>query len=250
MIVGPAEGHMSNTETKHFPSNPQPKEKPAKQNPRRQKSLTRAESTYIIAVQRALQKYMNRHFAKASMTYFEPQDLASFATEKVMKSLDKYMQKYPDPIAAAHAVAANSAWDHLRRIRAQRGEGARGERAIIGLQGRVRPGDEDSPTWEDLLVSTFEHPDDVVDRIDAQREIAEVLDVFTPVGLDGAIATELHGRTQGAVAKDHKVARETVNRNIKTDQRRARTKRAAIAAKKHSAVKASRAKHARTKGAK
>jgi hypothetical protein len=241
---------MRNTETKYFPIHPPTKENTAKQNPRRQKSLTRAESTYIVTVQRALQKYMNRHFAKASMTYFEPQDLASFATEKVMASLDKYMQKYPDPIAAAHAVAANSAWDHLRRVRAQRGEGARGERAVIGLQSRVRPGDEDSLTWEDMLVGDFEHPEDVVDRIDAQRDIAGVVDEFTSVGLDGAIATELQGRTQAAVAKDHKVARETVNRAIKQDQRRARAKRAAIAAKKHRAVKASRAKHAHTKGAK
>lgn len=237
---------MSNVQTVHQRT----KENTAKQNPHRQKSLTRAESTYIVSVQRALQKYMIRHFAKASMTYFDPEDLASYATEKVVAQLGKYMLKYPDPIAAAHAVAANSAWDHLRRVRAQRGEGARGERTVIGLQGRVRPGDEDSPTWEDLLASTYERPEDVVDRIDAQREIAEVLGEFTSVGLDGAIANEIEGRTQSDVANDHKVARETVNRAIKQGQHRARTKRAVIASKKQRQVKAARAKHAQKKGAK
>ena len=236
----------SNKSTNEQPT--KSKENTAKQNPRRQKSLTRAESTYIIDVQRALQKYMNRHFTKKSMLYFDPYDLASYATEKVMTQLGKYMQKYPDPVAAAHAVAANAATDHLRRMRVQRGEGARGERAVIGLQGRVRPGDEDSPTWEEMLVSTYESPEDVVDRIDAEREIAGVIDEFSPVGRDGAVVKEFDGRTQGDVAKQHGVARETVNRTIKNDQKRARAKRTEIARIKESQVKLARAKYAKKKG--
>lgn len=226
------------------------KENTAKQNPRRQNSLTSTQSTYIIAVHRAIQKYMMRHFAKASMTYFDPEDLASYATELIMAKLGSFMSKYPDPIAAAHAVARNAAWDHRRRIKVQRGEGARGERAVVGLQDRVRRGDEDSPTYEDLLVSTYANPEDVVDRIDAEREIAEVSGDFTAIGLEGVIATEIDGRTQGDFAKDKKVRRETVNRAIKQGRERARKKREANARKKQGQVAAARAVHARKKGGK
>lgn len=242
---------MTSTERVHHQTiQHQTKENTAKQNPRRQNSLTSTQSTYIVAVHRAIQKYMMRHFAKASMTYFDPEDLASYATELIMAKLGTFMSKYPDPIAGAHAVARNAAWDHQRRVRVQRGEGARGERAVVGLQDRIRRGDEDSPTYEELLVSTYANPEDIVDRIDAEREIAEVLDEFTPVGLEGVLAIEIDGRTQGEIAKGNKVRRETVNRAIKQGQERARKKREANARKKQSQVNAARAAHARKRGKK
>lgn len=210
--------------------------------PPRRASLTSAQQQYIVAVQRAIQKYMRRHYSKASMTYYEPSDLISFAIEKVIRNLPTCMQRYPDPVQAAHAVARNAAKDHARRIRVQRGEGARGERTVVGLQAPVNRGDEDSPTWEDMLRSTFEHPESVVERIDVEREVARVIADFSAVGLDGALAGERGNRTQGEIAAHHGVRRETVNRVIKSDQQRARAKRAANERLKQRAVEAARNK--------
>lgn len=221
----------------------QSQETTAKNNSRRQEKLTIAQDRYVVAVQRALLKFMLRHFAKASMTYYDPYDLASFAVEKVLKNLSSYMERYPDPVAAAHAVARNAAWDYARRIRAQRGEGAKGERPVLGLQAPVTRGDEDSPTWEDMLESTFDQPEDVAARIDMEREIDEALGEFSPVGLDGALAGEIDSRTQGDVAKQHGVRRETVNRATKNGRKRASARRAAAARDKERAVAAARRKH-------
>ncbi|MBJ7505122.1 MAG: hypothetical protein JHC86_05005, partial [Ilumatobacteraceae bacterium] len=74
--------------------------------------LTPAQRRYVEAVYAHLCKTYGFKIAKASLRGHKPADIGSFAIEKVIRNVQRFMNRYPTPDNAANAVASNSFIDY------------------------------------------------------------------------------------------------------------------------------------------
>lgn len=175
--------------------------------------LTPAQRRYVEAVYAHLCKTYGFKIAKASLRGHKPADIGSFAIEKVIRNVQRFMNRYPTPDHAANAVASNSFVDYCRRDNAQRGHGARGTRMVIGDE----PGNFGDGGGESLIAR---HPESIVDPEawveDDYRKgiIAKVREHISPLAWEGLVLTQINGLTQAEAAVILGVSLGHLNREI------------------------------------
>ena len=178
-----------------------------------QHQLTPAQRRFVEATYRALQKVIAYKFAKKNLYGQQPDDIANFAIEKVIKRVEYYMRKHQSPLHAANAIATNAFIDSVRREWAQRGHGARGTRKVVGDQ----PINRDEPDGASII---SEHdgmivdPEAWIDEDHCEQLIAKIREVVSPLAFEGFVLTEIHGLTQAQAAERLGCGREHLNREM------------------------------------
>ncbi len=175
--------------------------------------LNPAERRYVEAVYAHLCKTYGFKIAKANLRGHKPADIANFSIGKVIRNVQRFMNRYPTPDHAANAVAPNAFVDYCRRDNAQSGRGARGTRMVIGDE----PGNFGDGGGESLIAR---HPESIVDpEAWVERDyhdgiIAEVREHISPLAWEGLVLTEINELTQGEAAALLGVSRAHLNREI------------------------------------
>ncbi len=175
--------------------------------------LTSAQSQYVEAVYAHLCKTYGFKIAKANLRGHKPADIANFSIGKVIRNVQRFMNRYPTPDHAANAVAPNAFVDYCRRDNAQSGRGARGTRMVIGDE----PGNFGDGGGESLIAR---HPESIVDpEAWVERDyhdgiIAKVREHISPLAWEGLVLTEINELTQGEAAALLGVSRAHLNREI------------------------------------
>jgi DNA-directed RNA polymerase specialized sigma subunit len=137
----------------------------------------------------------------------------SFAITKVITNVEQYMRDYRTPEHCANAVARTSAQDHRRRELVDRGHGARGTRRVEELDAPIAIGDDgDEITLGDTLVAPEGNPEAVIEVMTIADEINELLSDATDDELFLIQAIFVDERTQGDIASELGVCRETIVR--------------------------------------
>lgn len=176
--------------------------------------LTPAQHRFVEETYGALRKIIARKFAKANLYGQQFDDIASFAIEKVIKHVDRYMRSHQSPLHAANAVATNAFIDSIRRELAQRGHGARGTRTVIGDNplNRDEPG---AGSVIDNLSSSIADIDRWVDDEHHQLVIGEVRELIPALAFEGFVLTAINGYTQDEAANMLGVTRTHLNKVMK-----------------------------------
>jgi len=175
--------------------------------------LNPAERRYVEAVYAHLCKTYGFKIAKASLRGHKPADIASFAIEKVIRNVQRFMNRYPTPDHAANAVASNSFVDYCRRDNAQRGHGARGTRMVIGDE----PGNFGDNNAESIIArqpGVVVDPEAWVERDYHDGIIGEVREHISPLAWEGLVLTQINGLTQAEAAVILGVSLGHLNREI------------------------------------
>ena len=172
----------------------------------------REREDYIIATWRHLEK-IYRFYPPKKFSAHNASELASFAIDKVITNVEQYMRKYLTPEHCANAVARTSAQDHRRRELADRGHGARGTRRVEELDAPIAIGDDgDEITLGDTLVAPVGNPEAVIEVMTIADEIMHLLSDATEDELFLIEAIFVDERTQGDIASQLGVRRETIVR--------------------------------------
>jgi len=199
-----------------FPNN-QPNNKENTDNTHQQyhnfPSFSRRErEDYIIATWRHLEK-IYRWYPPKKYSAHSASELVSFAITKVITNVEQYMRDYRTPEHCANAVARTSAQDHRRRELVDRGHGARGTRRVEELDAPIAIGDDgDEITLGDTLVAPEGNPEAVIEVMTIADEINELLSDATDDELFLIQAIFVDERTQGDIASELGVRRETIVR--------------------------------------
>jgi RNA polymerase sigma factor (sigma-70 family) len=172
----------------------------------------RERELYIIATWRHLEK-IYRWYPPKKYSAHSASELVSFAITKVINNADAFMRVYRTPEHCANAVARTSAQDHRRRELADRGHGARGTRRVEELDAPIAIGDDgDEITLGDTLVAPEGNPEAVIEVMTIAEEIKELLSDATDDELFLIEAIFVDERTQGDIASELGVRRETIVR--------------------------------------
>ena len=175
--------------------------------------LTPAQSRYVEAVYAHLCKAFGHKIAKANQYGLQPHDIAGFAIEKVINNIALYQARYKTPLHAANAIATNAFIDAIRREWAQRGQGARGTRGVLGdipVNTNQSDGASILDNFEGSIVDIEQWIED-----DYHRELlSDIQELISPLAWEGLVLTEINGLTQKQAAKLLGVGREHLNREI------------------------------------
>ena len=172
----------------------------------------REREDYIIATWRHLEK-IYRWYPPKKYSAHSASELVSFAITKVIANVERYMRDYRTPEHCANAVARTSAKDHRRRELVDRGHGARGTRRVEELDAPIAIGDDgDEITLGDTLMAPEGNPEAVIEVMTIADEIKELLSDATDDELFLIEAIFVDERTQGDIASELGVCRETIVR--------------------------------------
>lgn len=174
--------------------------------------LTPEQRRFVEETYAALVKIYSLKFGKANPYGYTAQDIAGYAIEKVQRDPAKYMQRTPQH--AANAIAKNSLQDFWRRQRAQRGQGARGTREVIGDEP-VNPDDAGAGTVLDKVADTIVDPEGWIEREHQRGVIKDVQSLMSPIAFDGFYLTQIEGLDQSQAAAVLGVTREYLNRQMR-----------------------------------
>ena len=174
--------------------------------------LTPEQRRFVEETYHALVKIYSLKFGKANPYGYTARDIASFAIEKVLRDPAKFMKRTPQH--AANAIAKNSLQDFWRRQRAQRGQGARNTREVIGDEP-VNPDDAGAGTVLDKVTDTVVDPEEWIEREHQQGVIKDVQSLMSPLAFDGFYLTQIEGLDQGEAAEVLGVSRAYLNRQMR-----------------------------------
>ena len=174
--------------------------------------LTPEQRRFVEETYHALVKIYSLKFGKANPYGYTARDIANFAVEKVLRDPVKYMKRTPQH--AANAIAKNSLQDFWRRQRAQRGQGARNTRVVIGDEP-VNTDDADAGTVLDTVADTIVDPEEWIEREHRRGVIDDVQSLMSALAFDGFYLTEIEGLDQGQAAEVLGVTREYLNRQMR-----------------------------------
>jgi Predicted DNA-binding proteins len=175
--------------------------------------LNPAERRYVEAVYAHLCKAFGHKIVKANLRGHKSADVANFAIQKVIRNVQRFMNRYPTPDHAANAVASNSFVDYCRRDNAQRGQGARGKRTVMGDEpGRF--GDVGMESVISRQPGSIVDPNDWIEDDYRRRVIGEVREHISTLAWEGLVLSEINGLTQTQAAAILGVSRAHLNREI------------------------------------
>ena len=174
--------------------------------------LTPEQRRFVEETYHALVKIYSLKFGKANPYGYTARDIASYAIEKVLRDPAKFMKRTPQH--AANAIAKNALQDFWRRQRAQRGQGARNTREVIGDEP-VNPDDAGAGTVLDKVTDTIVDPEEWIEREHQQGVIRDVQSLMSPIAFDGFYLTQIEGLDQAEAAEVLGVTREYLNRQMR-----------------------------------
>ena len=174
--------------------------------------LTPEQRRFVEETYAALVKIYSIKLGKANPYGYTAYDIASYAIEKVLRKPTKYMKRTPQH--AANAIAKNALQDFWRRQRAQRGQGARNTREVIGDEP-VNPDDAGAGTVLDRVADTIVDPEEWIEREHQHGVIKDVQALMSPLAFDGFYLTEIVGLDQGQAAEVLGVSRAYLNRQMR-----------------------------------
>jgi len=195
------------------PTNPNPK-KPTKgitDKHFNHHRLTPEQRRFVEETYAALRKIYS-HDGNANRNGYTALDIASYAIEKVLKNPTKYMMRTPQH--TANAIAENALKDFWRRQRAQRGQGARGTREVIGDEP-IDADDAGAGTVLDNVTDTIVDPEEWIEREHQHGVIKDVQSLISPLAFAGFYLTVIKGLDQGQAAKVLGVSRAHLNRQMR-----------------------------------
>jgi len=175
--------------------------------------LTPEQRRYVEETYAALVKTYSLKFGNANPFGYTAHDIASYAIEKVLRNPTKYYMKRT-PQHAANAIAKNALQDFWRRQHAQRGQGARNTRKVIGDEP-VNPDDAGAGTVLDKIVDPTADQDEWIEREHRQGVIKDVQSLISPLAFAGFYLTEIEGLDQGEAAEVLGVSRAHLNRQMR-----------------------------------
>lgn len=154
----------------------------------------------------------SKYRSRAQALGLSPQDLAAFAIKRVITHTDDYLDKSPQHVA--NARAENAFNDLCRRVRADRGEGARGTR-VVDNDYPLNPKDPGSGT----LIGSIPEASDPYEELMRRDYYSQMLDkirrlITDHIAWQGFLMTVIDGLTQAEAAKQLGVSRETLNRAL------------------------------------
>jgi len=194
-------------------NNPNPNHNP-KENPATKITpLNPAERRYVEAVYAHLCKAFGHKVAKANQYGLQPHDIAGFAIEKVINNIALYQARYKTPLHAANAIATNAFIDAIRREWAQRGQGARGTRGVLG-DIPVKSNEPDGASILDNFEGSIVDSEQWIEDDYRRRVIGEVRGHISTLAWEGLVLTEINGLTQTQAAVILGVSRAHLNREI------------------------------------
>jgi len=174
--------------------------------------LTPEQRRFVEETYAALVKTYSLKFGNANPFGYTAHDIASYAIEKVLRDPTKYMKRTPQH--AANAIAKNALQDFWRRQHAQRGQGARNTRKVIGDEP-VNPDDAGAGTVLDKIVDPTADQDEWIEHEHRQGVIKDVQSLISPLAFAGFYLTEIEGLDQGEAAAVLGVSRAHLNRQMR-----------------------------------
>ncbi len=152
--------------------------------------------------------------SKLVKNFKDGDDICSKQVVNVLKQIDKYINRYPNPKKAAKAMSYTARINHGRDEAIQRGEGVRRTRVVN--QFPMRETEEGEKVFVDLVDRNAIDPAlQAADRDECRR----VVDQLRPVVAAGVALTAVFGYDQGEAAKQLGVGRTHLSREMKQSER-------------------------------
>ena len=155
--------------------------------------------------------------AKLVKNFKDGDDICSKQVINVLRQIEKYTKRYPNPQHAAKAMSYTGRINHGRDEAIQRGEGVRRNRIVNPLPTRTTEDGEEVAI--DLIDRNATDPaTQAADRDECRRAV----DQLPALVAKGVALTAVFGFDQGEAAKQVDVSRPYISRMMKKSEREMR----------------------------
>lgn len=155
--------------------------------------------------------------AKLVKNFKDGDDICSKQVLNVLRQIDKYTKRYPNPQDAAKAMSYTGRINHGRDEAIQRGEGARRKR-IVGQFPMHNTEDGDSIAVDLIDRNAIDPATRAADRDECRRAVNQVPTVVAT----GVALTAILGFDQGEAATQMGLSRPYLSRKMKKAEREMR----------------------------
>ena len=155
--------------------------------------------------------------AKLVKNFNDGDDICSKQVLNVLRQIEKYSERYPNPQDAAKAMSYTSRINHGRDEAIQRGEGVRRKR-IVGQFPMHNTEDGDSIAVDLIDRNAIDPAMQAVDRDECRRAVDQIPKVVAA----GVALTAVIGFDQGEAAKRIGVGRTHLSRAMNQSEREMR----------------------------
>ena len=155
--------------------------------------------------------------AKLSRNFMDGDDICSKQVLNVLRQIEKYIKRYPNPQDAARAMSYTGRINHGRDEAIQRGEGVRRTR-IVGQFPMHSTKDGDSIAVDLVDHNAIDPAMQAADRDECRRAVHQL----RPVVAAGVALTAVFGYDQGEAAKQIGVGRTQLSRAMNKSEREMR----------------------------
>jgi DNA-directed RNA polymerase specialized sigma24 family protein len=155
--------------------------------------------------------------AKLTKNFKDGDDICSKQVLNVLRQVEKYIERYPNPKHAAKAMSYTGCINHGRDEAIQRGEGVRRTR-IVGQFPIHNTADGDSIEVDLIDLNAVDPVKQAADRDECRRVVGQL----RPVVATGVALTAVFGFNQGEAAKQIEVGRTHLSRAMKQSEREMR----------------------------
>jgi DNA-directed RNA polymerase specialized sigma24 family protein len=155
--------------------------------------------------------------AKLVKNFKDGDDICSKQVLNVLRQIDKYVKRYPNPQDAAKAMSYTGRINHGRDEAIQRGEGARRKR-IVGQFPIHSTEDGDSIAVDLTDRNAIDPATQAADRDECRRAVGQLPAVVA----EGVALTSVFGFDQGEAATQMGISRPYLSRTMKKAEREMR----------------------------
>ena len=148
--------------------------------------------------------------SKLVKNFKDGDDICSKQVVNVLRQIDKYIKRYPNPQDAAKAMSYTGRINHGRDEAIQRGEGARRKR-IVGQYPIHNTEDGDSLAVDLVDRNAIDPATQAADRDECRRAVDQIPTVVAT----GVALTAILGYDQGEAATQMGISRPYLSRKIK-----------------------------------
>ena len=155
--------------------------------------------------------------AKLVKNFKDGDDICSKQVLNVLRQIDKYIKRYPNPQDAANAMSYTGRINHGRDEAIQRGEGVRRKR-IVGQFPTHNTEDGDSIAVDLIDRNAIDPATRAADRDECHRAVSQIPTVVAT----GFALTAILGFDQGEAATQMGISRPYLSRTMKKAEREMR----------------------------
>jgi DNA-directed RNA polymerase specialized sigma24 family protein len=155
--------------------------------------------------------------SKLVKNFKDGDDICSKQVLNVLRQIDKYIKRYPNPQDAAKAMSYTGRINHGRQEAIQRGEGARRKR-VVGQFPIHNTEDGDSIAVDLVDRNAIDPATQAADRDECRRAVEQM----PTVAAQGVALTAGYGFDQGEAATQMGISRTYLSRTMKKSEREMR----------------------------